>query len=252
MIYKDLLIELVKREIKARYKQSILGYAWVIIVPLLNLIVLTMVFSYFVRIPTGNIPYPVFLFTGLIPWTFTANSLISSTSSLVGNSSLITKIYLPMEVFPISTVLVKFIDFFLTVIVGVLLVLIFGIKLHPLFIYLPVIFTVQLFLTLGISFIFSAMNVFYRDIGNVMGVMVTIWMYLSPVLYPQELIPTQWLPIYNLNPMASIISAYRNTMLYGVSPAWMSFSYSTVTSILIFILGLLFFKARAKHFADVI
>jgi len=250
--FRDLLIEITKREIKARYKQSILGYAWVIVVPLLNITVLTLVFSYFVRIPTGNIPYPVFLFTGLIPWTFTANSLISSTSSLVGNSSLITKIYLPTEVFPISTVLTKFIDFFLTVLIGVVLVLIFGIKLHPLLIYLPLIFVVQFLLTLGVSFFLSALNVFYRDIENVMGVMVTIWMYLSPVLYPQELIPTSLLPIYNLNPMASILGAYRNTILYGVPPAWPSFIYSMTVSLLIFIAGLLFFKHRSRYFADVI
>lgn len=250
--FRDLLIEITKREIKARYKQSILGYAWVVIVPLLNLTVLTLVFSYFVRIPTGGIPYPVFLFTGLIPWTFTANSLISSTSSLVGNSSLITKIYLPTEVFPISTVLTKFIDFLLTIIVGLFLVLIFRVPLHPLLIYIPLIFAVQLLLTLGVSFIFSALNVFYRDIENVMGVMVTIWMYLSPVLYPQELIPSQWLPIYNLNPMAPIIGAYRNTVLYGVPPAWASFTYSVIAAVLIFVVGLLFFKHRSRYFADVI
>src|SRR3989344_4537713 len=114
--FGDLMIEITKREIMARYKQSILGYAWVVVVPLLNLVVLTLVFSYFVRIPTGNIPYPVFLFTGLIPWTFTANSLVWATSSLVSNRSLITKIYLPTEIFPISIILTKFIDFFLTIV----------------------------------------------------------------------------------------------------------------------------------------
>lgn len=248
----DLLIEITKREIKARYKQSVLGYAWVIIVPLLNLTVLTLVFSYFVRIPTGGTPYPVFLFTGLIPWTFTANSLVWATSSLISNRSLITKIYLPTEVFPISTILTKFIDFFLTIIVGLILVLIFRVNLQPLLIYLPLIFVVQLLLTLGISFIFSALNVFYRDIENVMGVMVTIWMYLSPVLYPQELIPSQWLPFYNLNPMAPILGAYRNSVLYGAPPAWASFSYSIAVSILVFAAGLIFFKHRSRFFADVI
>lgn len=250
--YRDLLIEITKREIKARYKQSILGYAWVVIVPLLNLVVLTLVFSYFVRIPTGGIPYPVFLFTGLIPWTFTANSVLWATTSLISNGTLITKIYLPTEVFPISTVLTKFIDFFLTVLVGVLLVLIFRVNLHPLLIYIPLIFIVQLLLTLGVAFIFSALNVFYRDVENVMSVLVTIWMYLSPVLYPQELIPHQWLRLYNLNPMAPILGSYRNTLLYGVPPAWGSFIYSLVVAILVFIFGLIFFRKRSKYFADVI
>lgn len=248
----DLLIEITKREIKARYKQSVLGYAWVVIVPLVNLTVLTLVFSYFVRIPTGNVPYPVFLFTGLIPWMFTANSLVAATSSLVANSSLITKIYIPTEVFPISSILTKFIDFLLTILVGLVLIVVFGVTLNSIFIFLPLIFVVQLFLTLGVSFFLSSLNVFYRDIENVMAVLVTVWMYLSPVLYPQELIPAQWLPIYNLNPMAPILGAYRNSVLYGVAPAWTSFGYSLAVSVVIFLGGLFFFKRRSRYFADVI
>jgi len=115
--YKELISELVKREIKARYKQSALGYAWVLLVPLINLSVLSIVFSYFVRIPTGDIPYPIFLFTALVPWTFTANAISYATSSLLSNSSLITKIGLPREVFPISSVVTRFIDFSLSFLV---------------------------------------------------------------------------------------------------------------------------------------
>jgi lipopolysaccharide transport system permease protein len=250
--FGDLLVEITKREIKARYKQSVLGYAWVVFVPLLNLVVLTLVFSYFVRIPTGGIPYPVFLFIGLIPWTFTSSSLVWATSSLVSNRSLITKVYLPTEVFPISTIITKFIDFLLSIIVGIILILIFRVNIQPLILYFPLILIVQILITLGVSLMFSALNVFYRDIENVMGVMVTIWMYLSPVLYPQELIPNKWLAIYNLNPMAPILSAYRNTLLYGVAPSWTSFTYAIIVSVLVFVIGLLFFKHRSRYFADVI
>jgi len=115
--YKELLAELVKREIKARYKQSILGYAWVVLVPLIHLSVLTIVFSFLVRIPTGGIPYPVFLFTALVPWMFTSNAISSATSSLLINSALITKIYLPREIFPLSAIIAKMVDFALSILI---------------------------------------------------------------------------------------------------------------------------------------
>lgn len=252
MKYKDLLIELVKREIKARYKQSVLGYAWVILVPLVNLVVLSLVFSYFVRIPTGDVPYAAFLFTGLIPWTFTANSIMFSTSGLIANRSLITKIYIPTEIFPLATIITKLIDFVLTIIIGFGLALVFKIQIDSLIWYLPLIFSVQFLLTAGIALITSALNVFYRDIENVMGVVVTIWMYISPVLYPQNLVPVDFVSYYNLNPMVSIMGAYRNIILYNMPPPWQSFIYSAIFSVAIFIFGLVFFKAKSKYFADVI
>lgn len=249
---KDLLIELAKREIKARYKQSILGYAWVILVPLLNLVVLTVVFSYFVKIPTGNVPYAIFLFTGLVPWTFTANSISFATQSVISNASLITKIYLPREVFPIATILAKMIDFLITCIVLAILLVIFGISLKITMLFLPIIFFFHFLLVLGISLILSALNVFFRDVENVIGVFLTIWMYITPVLYPPELIPHSFVPFFNLNPMMPIINSYRNTILYGVMPPVASFAYAAVTSVVIFGIGYKFFKDRSKFFADVI
>lgn len=250
--YKDLLIELVKREIKSRYKQSVLGYAWVIFVPLLNLLVLTLVFSFFIRVPTGNIPYPIFLFTGLIPWTFTANSVVFGTSSLVENYNLITKIKIPSEIFPLATILTKLFDFSLTLIIYFLLLVFFKVSLPSTVIYFPLILAVQILFTLGVTFILSATNVFFRDVENILGVAVTFWLYLTPVLYPQELIPANLVHIFNLNPMMPIIGAYRNIILYGKTPAWPSFIYAAIASVLVFILGFLFFKSRAKYFADVI
>jgi len=252
MKYKDLLIELVKREIKARYKQSILGYAWVILVPLLNLIVLTVVFSYFIKIPSGGTPYVIFLFTGLVPWTFTANSISVATQSVISNTSLITKIYLPREIFPIATILAKMVDFLLTCLVLVVLLIVFGVSFKLTMLFVPVIFFFHFLLILGISFFLSAANVFFRDVENVIGVFLTIWMYVTPVLYPQELIPHAFVPFFNLNPMMPIINSYRNTILYGTMPAWPSFVYAVVFSVVVFVLGYKFFKNRARYFADVI
>lgn len=250
--YRELLIELVKREIKARYKQSILGYAWVILVPLVNLVVLTLVFSFFIRIPTGNVPYPAFLFVALVPWTFTANSITFATQSLLSNSTLITKIYLPREIFPTASVLAKMVDFVLTFLILIVFLLVYRVQLTPYFLFVPLIYLIQVLLVLGVSYILSAINVFFRDVENVIGVFLTVWMYVTPVLYPQELIPERYVPFFNLNPMMPIVNAYRNVMLYGTAPAWQSFIYSACVSTLIFIFGLLFFKSKSKYFADVI
>jgi ABC-2 type transport system permease protein len=250
--YKDLLVELIKREIKARYKQSILGYAWVVLVPLLNLVVLSLVFSYFIRIQTGNIPYAVYLFVGLVPWTFMSNSIAMATSSLVSNSSLITKITLPRMVFPFSVIFSKIIDFLLSLAILFIFLIAYGIGFKTTLIFLPLVFMVQLILVVGISLILSAVNVFFRDVENILGVFLMLWMYLTPIVYPPELVPDRFRRLFSLNPMVGIINSYRNIILYGVLPPISSFLYSLLFSLAIFIFGYFFFKKRAKYFADVI
>lgn len=250
--YKDLVVELVKREVLSRYKQSILGYAWVLLVPLLNLAVLSFVFSVFVRIPTGDIPYPIFLFVGLVPWTFTASAITFATSSLVSNSSLITKVYMPQEVFPIASILSKLVDFALTLVVLLGFMLLFNISFQATLLYFPLVFIFHFLFVSGISFILSALNVFYRDVENVISVVITLWMYLTPVIYPQEFIPERFIPIFNLNPMMPIINSYRNIMIYGEPPAWQSFTYASVVSLVVFVFGFWFFKTRSRYFADVV
>lgn len=248
----EVIEQLTKREIKARYKQSFLGYAWIIFVPILNLTVLTLVFSYFFRVPTGDIPYPLFLFTALVPWTFTAGAITAATGSLVGNANLITKIKLPRSIFPLSATLVKLVDLGLSAVVLLILILIMGQPIYPTILWVPVIFFVQFLMVLGISLMLSAINVFYRDVENVLGVFLMVWMYLTPVIYPPEMIPPALRPIFNLNPMTGIINAYRNTILHGVQPPWESFLYAVVISILLFILGAYFFRRTSRYFADVI
>jgi ABC-type polysaccharide/polyol phosphate export permease len=250
--YRDLLSELVKREIKARYKQSILGYAWVILVPLINLVVLSIVFSFLIRLPTGGIPYPIFLFTALVPWTFTANAISSATKSLSANSSLITKVYLPREIFPLSAIISKMVDLLLAVLILVLFLVYYKVSISLMVIFVPLIFLFHLMIVLGVSFILSAINVFFRDVQNVLGVFLTVWMYLTPVLYPPEIIPDRFVAVFNINPMTPIVNAYRNTVLHGVAPPMPSFAYSAVVSIVLFIFGFWFFKKRARYFADVV
>ena len=248
--YRDLFWQLTFREIKARYKQSVLGYAWAILVPLLNLLVLSIVFSRVFKVPTGGVPYPIFLFVALVPWLFLTNSISAATSSIMANSSLITKVKLPREIIPISAICSKLVDLFLTTLVLIIFMIFFGISFQISLFWVPLIFVVQFILILGISLILSATNVFFRDIENVLGVFLTIWMYLTPVLYSAALIPENIAPLFYLNPMTGIINSYRDTIIYGNFNSWPSFIYSGVFSISLLVLGLIYFRKRQLYFAD--
>ncbi len=250
--YKDLFKQLTLREIKSKYKQSVLGYAWVLLVPLLNLIVLNIVFQYFFRVPTGDIPYPVYLFVALVPWTFTASAIASATSSIIANNSLITKVYFPREIIPLSVIASKLVDLFLMCLILIVFLIIYQIPLHLSILYIPLIFAIQLILITGISLILSSINVFFRDIENILGVFLSTWMYLTPIIYPPELIPANVRFIFGLNPMVGIINAYRNTILYGVPPPWISFSFSIIISIVLLIIGIYIFRRLSRSFADVV
>ena len=248
----ELIQQLTGREIKARYKQSILGYAWVLLVPVMNLVVMTIVFSYLIRVPTGNIPFPLYLFTALVPWTFTSSAVAGATSSLMANSTLITKIKLPREIFPLSSILVKMVDLGLSTLVLIALMIFYGAHFYWSLMWIPVIFLIQFIMVNGVGLILSATNVFYRDVENVLGVFLMVWMYLTPIVYTPEMIPPRYRAIFALNPMTGIINAYRNVILYGVHPPWQSFGYAVVISILLFIVGFFYFRRTQRYFADVI
>lgn len=250
--YKDLFIQLTLREIKGKYKQSILGYAWVLLVPLLNLLVLNIVFQYFFRVHTGKIPYATYLFVGLVPWTFTANALSAATSSIIANNSLITKVFFPREIVPLSAITSKLVDLLLMCVILLIFLIVYRIPISITYIYIPFIFIIQLLLITGISLIFSSINVYFRDIENMLGVILTVWMYLTPIIYPPELIPENVRFIFGLNPMVGIINAYRNTILYGVPPPWISFTFSIIISIILFILGIFVFRKLSRSFAEVV
>lgn len=250
--YRDLFWQLTLREIKAKYKQSVLGYSWVILVPLINLAVLSIIFTFLFRVPTGNVPYPIFLFVALVPWLFMANAITGATGSIIANSSLVTKVSLPREILPSSVVASKLVDLTLTSLILLLFLFIYQINFHLSILFLPVILIIQLILTLGISFILSATNVFFRDVEHTVGVMLTVWMYLTPVIYSPDLIPQNLKFFFSLNPMAGIIVGYRNTILYGTLPETGSLLYAAAFSITLFTIGYLYFRNRARYFADVI
>lgn len=250
--YHELLGELTKREIKSRYKQSILGYAWVILNPFLQMIVMAFVFSHIVRIPNLGVPYSIFLYVGLLPWTLFANSLGSSVNALVYNAPLITKIYFPREIFIISTMLSKIVDFLFasTVLIGFMFF--YHIPITVNIAWIIPIFVVQLLFTYGLSLLFSAFNLFYRDIQYVIGLTLMLLMYLTPVIYSAENLPERYRIIFQLNPMAVLINAYRQTILGGGVPNFSSLGIALLVSILTVILGFGVFKKLEGVFADVV
>ncbi len=252
-VHRYLLYNLSAREIKSRYKQSILGYFWVILNPLFQMLVLAFVFSFFIKIPTAfNIPYSVFLYSGLLSWNLFVYSITSATNSLVENESLIKKVYFPREIIIVSSVIAKIYDFLLasTVFIGFLIY--YHINISPLIFLYPVILFVQIFFSLGLSFILSAFNLFYRDVQYLMNSVFIIWFYLTPILYPIELIPEKYKFVYQLNPMSVLINAQRRTIFGGGDLNYLSLSIAVIMSLAVFQIGYMIFKKLEGLFADVV
>lgn len=248
---KYLLLQLTQKEIKARYKQSFVGYAWILLNPLAQLGIYTFVFSLVFRFPTNDIPYAIFLFSALLPWTFFQTTILSATNSLVSHADLLKKVAFPREVIPYSVVIGKLVDFlFATVIFFVFLVL-YNVTLRPSALLFIPIFLIQIILTTGISLFLSAANLLYRDIQYLTGLIMLIWFYASPVVYPLSLVPTEYIWTYKLNPMVGLIESYRS-VLFGYPLETSILVWSGVVSILIFGFSFLFFKKVERIFADVV
>ncbi len=250
--YRDLLWMWTSREIKVRYKQSILGALWAILQPLSLMAMFTLVFSVLARFPSEGIPYPIFSYTAVLPWTFFAGSISNATPSLINNMSLVTKIYFPREIIPISSVLASFIDFLVATLVYLGLVIFYQVPISVTVFLVPVLLTIQILLTVGIVLISSALTVFYRDIRFVVPLAVQIWLYATPIIYPLALVPEKFRPFYLLNPMAGLIESYRAVILKGLWPDWNYLGIAAAVSIIVFYLGFHYFKRIEWQFADII
>ncbi len=250
--YRELLTELTKREIKQRYKQSLLGYAWVILNPFFQMLVMAFVFSKILRIPDLGVPYPIFLYAGMLPWTLLTGALTSSANVLVGNAGLITKIYFPRETFVISTILAKIVDFFLASTVFVAFMIFFRLPVGWSILWFVPIFLIQCIFMYGLSLLIAAFNLFYRDIQYLLNLGLIVWMYLTPVIYPVELFPDQYRWIFQLNPMAVLINAYRQVLLAGGNPNLASLAIASVLSLLLWLVADWLFKKMEGVFADVV
>lgn len=249
--YKFLLLQLTLREIKARYKQSFVGYAWVLLNPLAQLLVYSFVFSIVFKFPTGNIPYIVFLYAGLLPWTLLSSSISSATQSLVENASLLKKVAFPREVIPYATIIAKVVDFCFSALLFVALMLLNRVPLSGTIVYFVPIFIAQLFLTTGISLLLASFNLFYRDIQYLTNLMMMLWMYMTPIVYPLSLVPLKYVWLYKLNPMVGIMEGYRSA-IFGYPFEWSIIFWAFGCSLVIFLFGYYMFKRTERYFADVV
>ena len=263
--YRELIENLIVRDLKVRYKGSALGFLWCLLNPLLLMLVFTAVFT--VMLPNLAVPrFPVFVLCALLPWSFFNTAVMGAVNSIVQNGHLIKKVNFPHEVIPISTVLSSFVNFLLSFPILLLFIMVFHISFTTALIYLPLIMVVQVIFTIGVSLILATINVFYRDTSVIMEVVMQAWFFLTPIFYPIDLLPEQRLiwnivvPVrrltYILNPMASIIASYRS-VLYGFTngslpapPAFDFFSRTAVTALLCLVIGYVFFSRYAHRFGE--
>jgi len=250
--HRDLLLAWTLRTIRARYQQTILGGLWAIIQPAATVAILTLVFTLFIPVDTGGLPYVVFSYAAMVPWTLFAASVTDMMDSLVINMALVSKIYFPREILPIAALLARVLDFGIASGVLVVLMLYYQMPLFsPGLVCLPVVLAIQLALTLGLGLAGSALNVFYRDVKHLFTLGMRLWLYATPVIYPVSLVPERLRPVYFLNPMAGIIEAYRAALLYEKLPG----SYLIISGIAAFavlLAGYWFFKRVEFQFADII
>ena len=250
--YRELLYFFVLREVKAKYKQAVLGVAWAFLQPLVLIGVFTVVFSYFARLPSDGAPYAVFSYCALLPWQFFATVLARGTGSLVSHQGLVQKVYFPREIIVFAAVAAAAVDFAIGGVVLCGLLWYYGIPLTIYgFLVLPV-FAIQACFVVGIILILSPLNVFFRDIGLLIPLIIQIWMYATPIIYPMSLVPERFRPFYALNPMAGIVEAYRNILLHQSTPELASLLIAAVVSCVTLVAGLMYFKRVEFKLADVL
>ncbi|MEZ4867707.1 MAG: ABC transporter permease [Caldilineaceae bacterium] len=249
---KELLWAWTSRIVRSRYQQSVLGGLWIIVQPVATAILFTVVFTFFVPVNTGEIPYVVFSYTALTPWLLFANGLNDMANSLVENMQLVTKIYFPREILPIAALLARLLDFLVAVGLLFILILYFRVPLFAIgWFYLPVILAIQLILLLGLGLALATLNVFYRDVKPLLTLIIQLWFYASPIIYPVSMVPEQFQSFYFLNPMAGILEAYRAVLLDG-NPPGLHLMLSGSMALIIAAAGYWFFKRTEFQFADVV
>ena len=249
--YRELLWVLTARDVKVRYKQTVLGFAWAIIQPFMLMIVFSIFFGRLAKIPSDGYPYPVFVYAALLPWTFFANAINSSAGSLVGSQHLISKVYFPRLIIPLATVGGGLIDFVIAAVVLLGLMLYYGIPWTSNLLMAPLLMLAVIFTALGVGTMLSALTVAYRDFRYVVSYLVQFWMFATPVVYPVSIVPQKWHWLLNLNPMAGLIDGFRSVFL-GKPFDLVAIGISMSIAIMIFLLGIFYFEKVERRFADIL
>jgi lipopolysaccharide transport system permease protein len=244
-LYSDLLYFLVWRNVKIRYKQTVIGIAWVVLQPLMTMGVFTLFFGRLAALPSDGLPYPVFYFAALIPWTYFSTALQNCTSVVVENQQVVTKVYFPRLILPLSAVISGLVDFVIGFAVLIVVIIIYGIEPTRAALWMPVLLLLAVLTALGVGLWMSALNALYRDVRYIAPFLIQFWMFASPVVYPSSLVPQRWRWLYGLNPMAGVIDGFRWALTgHGVAPG--PLMLASATAVMAVVLGGLFFFQRME------
>jgi lipopolysaccharide transport system permease protein len=249
--YRDLLYFLVKRDLTVRYKQTFLGVSWAVLQPFLTMVVFSVFLGSIVGVPSGDMPYPVFAYLGLLPWTYFSGSVSRCASGLVANANLLTKVYFPRILIPASATISALVDFLVAGIVLLGIMLWYGLWPSPLMVLFIPLTAVTALLALGVGMWLAALNVKYRDVQQATPFVMQLWLFATPVVYPENVAPENYRFLFDLNPMAGVITAYRGSAL-GESIPWGSIGLALVLSVVLFAVGIRRFRKMERYFADVV
>jgi len=251
-LYRELIFFMTWRDLKVRYKQTLLGASWAILQPFLTMIVFSIFFGNLAKVPSDGVPYPIFSYTALIPWTLFSKALQDASRSLVANRHMITKVYFPRMILPLSSVMAGLVDFLIAFVV--LLGMMWYYKIPPTanVWVLPIFLLLALVTAVGVGLWLSALNVLFRDINYVLPFLTQFWMYLTPVAYPSSMVPTEWQVIYALNPMAGVIEGFRWALLGTGQPPGIMTLVSSIAAVVLLISGMFYFRRMERLFADMV
>ncbi len=247
--YREMIASLVRKELRGRYKGSVLGFLWTFMNPLLQLIVYTIVFSSIMKVAIDK--FYLFLFVALIPWMFFSASVTGGAASIISEANLIKKVYFPRQVLPISFVTTAFVNMVFTFLIVFCALIVGGIGISPKsLIYLPMIMAVEYVLALGIAMLSSALTVYFRDLEYILGIVTMAWMYLTPIMYDVDMIPKQYITWFELNPMTPVIIAYRDILYYKQVPRVDTLLHAGLLGVVVLIVGCTAFSLLQRHFAE--
>lgn len=250
--HRELILSFARRDIRARYRQTALGIAWALLQPLSLMVIFTLVFSKLARVPSGDIPYPIFVYSALIFWAFFTTSLSQGTIAMVANASLVRKIYFPRETLLLAVLLAGGLDLAIAFVIFGAMLLYYQITLTWLAMWVVPLFAIQILFTLGLILVTSAVHVYFRDIGHAMPLVAQVWMFVTPVAYPLALVPAWLMPLYVANPMAPVIEGYRSVILRAEPPDLFNLGVALAISVLLVFVAYVWFKRSERTFADVI
>ena len=250
--YKDLFYFLILRDVKALYKQTVLGFSWAILRPFITMVIFQLVFNKLAKISTDGSPGPIFYYSGLVPWMYFSSSLTKSTNSLIGGAGMFTKVYFPRLVLPLVPCLASLVDFVIAMVITFILLLVYGLTPTIWILFLPVLVLIMFLTASGLGLWLSALAVQYRDIPYGVQFLVSILMWVAPVIWSTNQLPVEYRIYYGLYPMAGVIEGFRSA-LYGINPMpWDLIGMGSISALIFFITGAYYFKRKEQFFADVI